>query len=199
MHARQTPTSKVILTDAARSGARVLQTPGDVSQTGRDVTMPGYGKNSIRSPMFNSTVLVGGGTTISPTRTGIQEIGNTKCSTGSVEVRNAQMFHTSTNGNLTEYGDPTPTFIKVIGQELSHNSITKIYSRCWVNFTRNAVGTEIPDFMNLGLLAVHASDKIGSFGTSATRVGRPTNIYNWIAPGHFFGKATAVGMSGMRT
>ena len=43
-HAIQTPTSKVILMDVARSRAHVLRTPGDVRWTGRYGTMPRDGK-----------------------------------------------------------------------------------------------------------------------------------------------------------
>ena len=39
-HARQMPDSKVNLTDVECSGARVLWTPRDVSQTNRDGTTP---------------------------------------------------------------------------------------------------------------------------------------------------------------
>ena len=39
-HVRQKPAPKVIVTDAARSGAHVLQTPGDVSRTERYRTTP---------------------------------------------------------------------------------------------------------------------------------------------------------------
>ena len=52
-HACQTLTSKVIVTDAARSGARVFRTPEDISRTGRDGTTPRVRNTSIRYPRFN--------------------------------------------------------------------------------------------------------------------------------------------------
>ena len=114
-HAHQTPASKVTATDMARSGTRVFRTPGDLNQTDKDWKTPRYGNTSIRSPRFNSPVLIGGGTNISPTRTGIQDIISSKGPTGPVEVRNAQILHTSVNGYLTKNRDPTPTLSKLIG------------------------------------------------------------------------------------
>ena len=166
---------------------------------GRDSTTTRDGNTYISPPRLNYPVLIGGGITVSPTRTGSQNIVSPKGRTGSVEVRDAQIFNTSINGNLTNNGDPTPTFSKVIGKELSHKSSVGIYLSCRVNFMRNVVGTEIPDFMHLGLPAVNASDELGSFGTPATRVGRPIYGSNWCVPGHVFGEATAVGVSGTRS
>ena len=117
-HAHQTPTLKVIVPDAARSGALFLQTPGDVSRMGRDGTTPRDGNTSIRSSRLNSPVLIGGGTAISPMRTGIQDIGSPKELTGSVEFRNAQIFNTSINGNSAKNGDLRPLSVK----KLNNNS-----------------------------------------------------------------------------
>ena len=148
---------------------------------------------------MNSPVLIGCGTTISATRTGSQGIGGPKGHTGPVELRNAQILHTSIHGYFSENGYPAPTFNKVIGRELSHNSSNDIYLHCRVNFMRNAVGTKSPTFMNLWLPAVHTSNELGSFSTPATIVGRPTDGSNCRAPGHVFGEATAVGVSGTRS
>ena len=114
---------------------------------------------STRSPRMNSPVMIGGGTTVSPTRTGIQEIVSPKGSTGSVEVKNTQIFNISINVNWTNKGESTLILSKVIRQELSHNSSSDIYSRCRDNFMSDSVGTKIPDFMNLGLPAVNALDE----------------------------------------
>ena len=126
-HARQTPASKMIVTDAARSGTHVFRTPTDVSQADRYGTPPRDENTSIRSPRLNSPVLIGGSTTISPTSTGSQDIGSPKRPTGYVEVRNAQPFNTPINGSSEEKGDTTSTFSKLIRRELSHNSNDDIY------------------------------------------------------------------------
>ena len=85
------------MTDAVRSRARVLWNPGGVSRTGRDSTTLSDCKTSVRSPRMNSPVLVGGGTIVSPTRTGSQEISSPSGTIGPVEVRKAQPFHTFIN------------------------------------------------------------------------------------------------------
>ena len=87
-HARQMPASKVINTDVSRSGAHVFRNPGDIIRTDRERTTPLNGNTSIRSPRFNSPVLIGGGTTAYPTRTEIQDIISPKGPTDPVEVRN---------------------------------------------------------------------------------------------------------------
>ena len=116
MYARQTPALKVIAMDMMRSGARVFWTPADVSRHDTDRTTPRDSNTSISSPRFNSPVFIGGDTTVSPTRTEIQEIGIPKGPTGSVEVRNTQPFNTSINGYSSENGDTKLTFSKLIGR-----------------------------------------------------------------------------------
>ena len=127
-----------------------------------------------------------GVTTVSPNYgiMEIQEILSIHGSTGSMEIRDTQNFDTSINGNLAENGDSTPIFRKVIVQELFQDSSAGIYLCCRVDLASNAVGTEAPDFMYLGILAINASDELRSFGTPATRVGRPMDGSNWYAPVH---------------
>ena len=193
-----TPCTAEVITDTARSNARALQTPGHVSRTGRDSSNRGHCDIYARYPRLNSPVLIGG-TNVSSTRTGTQEIVIPYVSTGSLKFGDIQIFDTPIHGTLDKDGDYTPIFSKIIGGELSHNSNTDIYSRCRVDFTSNTVRTEAPDFMNLGLPEVNASDELRSFGSPATRVGIPTDGSNWSAPGHVFGEVTAVGMSGTRS
>ena len=63
----------------------------------------------------------------------------------------------------------------------------------------DAVGTEAPDFVHLGIPAINVSDKFNTFGTPSTRVRRLNNGYRWSASVHVFGEATAAGMSGTRS
>ena len=67
-----------------------------------------------------------------------------------------------------------------------------------MDFTSNAVGTEAPNFLNLGLPAVNASDEFNTFGTPTTRFRRPLDVNHWYVPDHVFGEVTAVGMSETR-
>ena len=198
-HTRQTISLKVIVTDAACSGARVYRNPADVSPHDMDRTTSWDGKTSIRSPRLTLQVLIGGGTTVSPTRAGSRKIIIPKGPTGSVEVSNAQPFHTSINKNSAKNGDPTTNFSKGIVRELSDDSSTNIYLRCQLNFMRDAVVTESPKFMNLELLDVHASDKLGSFSITDTVIIRPKYAYNWILHEHLIGEVTGARMSGTRS
>ena len=66
-------------------------------------------------------------------------------------------------------------------------------------FTSNAVGTEAPDFLNLGILAVNISDEFNTFGTPDTKVRRPTDGPHWSALDHVFVEAAVVGMSETRS
>ena len=174
------PTTNPVITDSARISAHVLRTPGHVRRVGRYDTIPRDGNVSgtIKGPVLIR------GTKVSPTCgiMGIQEIVSIHGSTSSVEIGDTQKFKTSIDGNLAENGDSTPISRKVIGQKLSHDSISNIYLRCRVDFRSNTVGTEAPYFMNLGLPAVNAPDELRYFGTPATRVGRPTDGSNWSAP-----------------
>ena len=118
---------------------------------------------------------------------GSKEISSIHGSTSSAEIGDTQKFDTSIDGNLAKNCDYTPIFSKVIGRELYHESSTDIYLCCQVEFTSNAVVTEAPDFIHLGLLAVNAWDELGSFGNPITRVGRSTDGSKWSAPGRVFG------------
>ena len=86
-HVRPTPTSKVVITDVTRSSVRIFQTHAGVSKTDRDGTTPHNCNTSIKSPRLKSPVTISGGTTVSPTRTGSQDIVSPKRPTISVEVR----------------------------------------------------------------------------------------------------------------
>ena len=67
-----------------------------------------------------------------------------------------------------------------------------------MDFTSNVVGAKKLDFVNLGILAINASDKLNTFGTPATRVRRPTDGTHWSTPYHVFGEATVAGMNRTR-
>ena len=178
---------------------QVFQNHADVNQTYIDRMIPWDSNTSIMSPRLTSLFLIGGGTTVSPTRIGSKENISPNGRTGSVEGMNAQPFNTSINGNSSDNGDPTPTFSKIIGQELSNNSSSDIYSGCQVNFTRDTIVTKILNFMNLGLSDDHTSDELGSFIIPATIIGRPTYGYNCLLPGHLIGKVAAARISGTRS
>ena len=130
---------------------------------------------------------------------GIQEIISKHGSTGSTEIGDTQKLDISIDESLAKNGDYMPIFSKVIRQELSHDNTDYIYLRCRLDFTSNAVGTEAPDFMHLGIPAINTSDELRSFGTPTTIVRRPTDGSNWYKTGNVFGEVTVDGMSRTRS
>ena len=105
-----TPNKKPVITDAAHSSAQTLQNPRKyVSRTGRDGTTSRDGNVSgtVKGP-----VLIGG-TTVSLTITGNQEIVSIHGSTDSIKVGDTQKFDASIDGKFSENDDSTPNFRKV--------------------------------------------------------------------------------------
>ena len=84
-------------------------------------------------------------------------------------------------------GDSKSIFSNVIGRELSDSPRVDIYLRCWVDLMSNTVRTEAPNFMDLGIPAVNASDGFNAFGTPTNRIIRPLDGPHWPAPDHVFG------------
>ena len=82
--------SKEIVTDVARSGARVFWDPAVVNQKDTDETIPRDGKTSRSPPRLTSSVQIGGGPSISPTMTGRQDIRSPSRPIVPMEVRNTQ-------------------------------------------------------------------------------------------------------------
>ena len=136
-------------------------------------------------------VLIGGGTTVSPTRTRSQEIISPRGTIGPQEVRDVQLLDTSVNVIYAKHRDPAPTWIMVIGRKFSEETSADVYSRCQMNLTRDAVLAESPNFMNPGLLSVHTSDELGYVVILTNRIRKPTGGSNWLLPGHFIGEVTA--------
>ena len=130
---------------------------------------------------------------------GSQEIFSKHGPTGYVEIVDTKKFETSIDKNLYENGDSMPNFSRVIRRERSQNPSSDIYLLYRVDFMGNAVGTEPPDLMHLGLMAVNASDELSPFCTPDTRSRQPADGYHWSAPVHVSGEVTAVGMRRTRS
>ena len=58
---------------------------------------------------------------------------------------------------------PAPTWSKVIGNKFTDKSSDDINSRCQINLVRDAVLTQSPNFVNLGLSSVHPLDDLGPY------------------------------------
>ena len=119
IYAHQLPALEVIITDAERSGARILLTSADVRRTDIDGKSPRDYNTSIRPPRLTSPVMIVGGTTVYPTSSGSQDIISPKGSIGPQEVRDSQPLDTSIHGIYAEHMDPAPTWSKLIGRKLS--------------------------------------------------------------------------------
>ena len=74
LHVRRTIVSKDIVTDTARSAARVFRNPAYVIRHGTDRTTQRDGNTAIGSTRLATPVWIGGSTTGSPSRNGIQYI-----------------------------------------------------------------------------------------------------------------------------
>ena len=172
----KTPQTREATTDAAHKNARSIQTPRHVIRTGTDVTDPGNCDISVRYIQGNYPVLIGC-IGVPPIRghSGSLDVLNKWKSTPPIVSRNNQKFDASVDVNLANDGDYMSIFSKVIGSELSHSPSTDIYLRFRMDFTSNAVETEEPNLVDLGLLAVNAPDELNTFGTTATRVRRMTD------------------------
>ena len=168
------PKTTEVITDAARSNARIIWNIRHVRQTGRDVTTTGNCNVAVTSFQGNSPVLIGG-IDVYQTRghIGSLDVLNKRKSTYPIVSRNTHKFDASVDGNLANDGDSTFIFIKVIGRELPHSPRADIYLRCQMDFMSNAVVKEAPTFVYLGLPVVNALDELNTFGTPATIVIRP--------------------------
>ena len=96
---------------------------------------------------------------------GILDVLNKWQSTSPSISRNNQNFDASVGGNLADDRNFTSILSKVIGCKLSDSRSSDIYLHCRMDFTSNAVGTEAPIFVNLGLQAVNTLDAFNTFGT----------------------------------
>ena len=186
--------------DAARSSARVNQTPRRVIRTGRDGSTPGNTCIDVSSPRDNSPVMIGG-TTVSPScrLIGSLQVGNKWQSATPDKIRNTQKFDTFVDRKLPDDQDYASIFSKVTVRELSHGSIADLYLRLRMDFASNFVQTKAPHFVDLGLLDVNTLNEFGIQGTPAIKIRSPTDVSHWFAPDHVFGKATAVVMSAARS
>ena len=60
-----------------------------------------------------------------------------------------------------------------------------------MNYGSNAIFNQNPNLINLGLVSVNTTDKLGSVSVPTTRVGRLTSSSNWIQHGHDIEEAKA--------
>ena len=167
-----------------------FRTPADISRYGTDGTNPRDGNTVIGSTRLTSPVRIGGSTTGSPSRTENQDNISPRGSICNQCIRDAQPLDTSINGIYSEHMDSAPIFRKVIGRKFKGESSANVNSRCRINFGSDAVLTESPNFVNLGLASVHTPDKLGSVFIPTTRIGMQTDGSNWLPTSNCIGEVT---------
>ena len=199
LHARQKISSKEIVTDAARSGARIFKDAMVVNCKDTYRTIQRDGNNSGMPPILTTQVQIGAGTSVYLTRMGSQDIDSPSGSIGPQEVRDAQPLDTSIIGIYAEHMEPAPTWSKATVRKFSDKSSSDVYSRCWMKLMHDAVLTESPNFINLGLSYVHTLDELISVFITITRIVRLTDGPNWLPTGHIIGEVTADRVSRMRS
>ena len=177
--------------DVAQSAAHFYQTPADLSRHVTDGTTPSDGNTNIGSTRLAYPFQIGVSTTVSPSRTGSQDIISPRGSIGPQWSRYAQPLDTFINGIYSEHRDPAPTWSKAIGRKFTDESSADVNLRYRMNLTYDAVLTESPNFVNLGILSVHTSDELGSVFVPNTTIGTLTDGSNWLLPGHCIGNVTA--------
>ena len=155
--------------DAAHISARFLCTTRHIRRTARYGTNPGDTPHAVIPPWDNPPVLIGGiGVSPSSGHSGILQVFNKRKSTVSEKIGDTLKLDTFVDRKFPDDKDSASIFSKVIGCELSHGSISDLYSRCQMDFASNVVQTETKYFVELGLQAVNTSNDIGILGTSLT-------------------------------
>ena len=191
LHAFRTILLKEIVTDTARSAARVFKYPKVVNWIDTDGTSPQDGNTVGMTPRLTTPVWIGAVPLVSPTRMRSQDIGIPRESIGPREFRDAQPLDTSINGIYAKHRDPAPTWSNLISGKFSDESRADVYSRCQMNLTHDAVLIKSPNFMNLGILPVHTSDELGYVFVPTTRIRRLTDGSNCLPNGNRIDEVTA--------
>ena len=126
---------------------------------------------------------------------GSLQVFNKEQTTISEKNEDTQKLHTYIDRKSPDDQDYVSIFSRVICHELSHDSRSDLYSRCWMDFVR----TEATHFVELGIPDVNTLDEVNILGTPATRIKSPTYESHWSVPDHVFFKTTAVRMSATRS
>ena len=83
---------------------------------------------------------------------------------------NTQKLDAVVDGKLPDDLDSASIFSKVIGHKISDGSSNDLYLRCRMNYTTDAVQTQVSQFMNLGLPLINTLDESGILSTTPTRI-----------------------------
>ena len=175
---------KASVLDEARRGARIFRTPGKVSCTGRDDSKQQDVNPDVATARLNSPSPSSNSISISPARTGTQDISDPRRSIIARRVRKADPLDVPIHGFLDVNGNSTSIFSKVIGVETVPGESDDINLRGGMNFAINSVLSESPNFVDLGLSPANAADKLKSVFAPSTRVEGLKDNSNWLASSH---------------
>ena len=176
LHAVHAVLHREIVTGATHSTAGVIKDPPVVNWKDTSGTNP--------------QVRTGTGPSVPPISIWSQNIEGPRWSIINQEFRNAKPLDASIDGFPTKLRYPMPSWGKVIGSKVFTNEIADVYARSPMNFRSDTVLSKSPNFMNFGMSSVNTMDEIGSVFVPTTRVVSPTNVSDWILPGHDIREAT---------
>ena len=139
---------------------------------------------SFGSPTFEVT-------SVSPTRIGNQDIFRPSNSSTARKGRNAEPFDASIDGFSAVNEHSTSYFSGVSGAETVSDEVADVNPCERVNFASNAVFSENPKFVDLGLSTNHTANKLKSIIGPDTRVRGLTDSSDGISFSHGIARVTA--------
>ena len=161
---------KEIVTDAARSGARIFWTPREVSRTDRDGSIPRDVNTSVDTARLTTPIQIFNSASDSPTRTGTQDIVNPIGPAGPQWISGAQKLKTFIDGLFDKDRGPRPSSSKVVGSEAMGDPRVDVNSRGGMHFGSDSVVTTNTNLVNFRVAFVNATDKLGSVSATTTRI-----------------------------
>ena len=156
---RQTVLPKEIVTDVMCRGARIFQTPREVSPTGRDGSTLWDVNTAVETARFTTPSPCFNNTSNSPTRNGNQDIVSQRRSIIAIKARNAKPLDTPINQNSAVLGHSTSIFSKVIGPKTVSEKVSDAYARIRMDLASNHVVAESLNFMGFRLSPVNTTKK----------------------------------------
>ena len=175
---------------AARSGARILWTPREVSRTDRESstsqdvhTAVATVRLTLQIPNFIST-------SKSSTRTWTEDIFIPRWSIIPQRRRNANPLGAPINRFPAVHAHPTPVYRKAIGPITVPEESADIYMQKSLDIGSNSVVAKSPNFMDFRLSPANTTYKLKSIIVLTIRVKRLMNGPNLLVSGNVIGKIT---------
>ena len=188
---RQTVLPKASITDRARSCARILQTPGKVSRTGRDDSMP-RDVSSDENSRLSSPISGSNPNSVFPARFGNQEVISPSHPSIAKKGRNAETIDAHIDGYLDVNGHSMSYLSVVISLETVLKEFTDVNAHERMNFASNSALGESLKSVDLGISPANTADKLNSVFAPATRAIGSTDNSDWLASRYCCKEVTVV-------